>query len=184
MFWTQFAPLKADDPGTACVPEFMKIECEPDDRSPTAPGSRISTQLRRRNRTARVVNCGCSGAGSAAESEAARFGANDDARRVRRLDGIPFSARTISSRPRRSAIRMVAELKLLVDSSSSLAQLRRDFFEGLEHTRLPALRDEDGRCLNGDAMVAHARPAFPLVFSPVRSAPAAFAGTRAGSEPA
>src|ERR1700692_3990038 len=55
--------------------------------------------------------------------DADAFGASDDARRVRRLDGNPFKAFTISSRPRRSAIRMVAELKLLVDSSSSLRSL-------------------------------------------------------------
>ena len=45
------------------------------------------------------------------------------AKRLRKVDGMPFKAFTISSRPRRSAIRMVAELKLLVDSSSSLRSL-------------------------------------------------------------
>src|SRR5450759_279893 len=43
---------------------------------------------------------------------------NVDERRERTLDGSPRMARTISSRPRRSAIRIVAELMPLVDCSS------------------------------------------------------------------
>src|SRR6202042_3740698 len=76
---------------------------------------RTSAQFRRRNASVCVFI-----------SEARNFGtstgfeASDEASRVRNPDGRPFNARRISSRPRRSAIKIVAELKLFVDSSSSL----------------------------------------------------------------
>src|SRR6185369_8092418 len=80
--------------------------------SPTAPGSSSSGQLRRMKR---AKGRGAWGAG-AAESW---VGAREAASRVRNAEGRPCRARRISFRPRRSAIKMVAELKPLVDSSSS-----------------------------------------------------------------
>src|SRR6202790_2053608 len=87
--------------------------------SATAAGSVISSQLRRMKR---MIGTALLTAASLARSPAGR-GVSEFAKRLRKVDGIPFNAFTISSRPRRSAIRMVAELKLLVDSSSSLRSL-------------------------------------------------------------
>ena len=92
---------------------------------------------------------------------------SDDARRVRRPEGRPFSARRISSRPRRSAIRMVAELKLLVDSSSSLRSRGGTSLTDRYTWVFPPLAMKIvevftvTRCINS----APARQAFPLAFS-------------------
>ena len=81
----------------------------------TAEGNTISSHLRRKNRNA--------SAGLVSETvsaPAAGGGVSEGANRLRKLEGKPFNALMISARPRRSAIKIVAELKLLVESSSSL----------------------------------------------------------------
>ena len=83
-----------------------------------AEGSVISSHLRRKNRShgAFAISKRLEAAGSTA---GVGRGASDAVRRLRSPDGKPFNALKISARPRRSAIRMVAELKPLVDSSNS-----------------------------------------------------------------
>ena len=88
---------------------------------------------------------------------AAGFEASEEAKRVRRLEGIPFKARTISSRPRRLAMRMVAELKLLVDASSSLRRFGGTLSYGSVHLGSAALGDEDRRCLDRDPCMISVR---------------------------
>src|SRR5258705_13750053 len=80
----------------------------------TAVGNVISSQFRRMNpnKGAALLTAWVTG------SPAGR-GAREFAKRLRKFEGRPFNAFMISSRPRRSAIRIVAELKLLVDCSSS-----------------------------------------------------------------
>src|SRR5260370_38131289 len=76
---------------------------------PMAAGSRISAQFRQKIRSRSLARgCGCASLRSDADS------------RLRKLEGKPRMARTISSFPLRSAIRMVAELMPLVDCSSFL----------------------------------------------------------------
>ena len=75
----------------------------------------ISSHFRRNHRNASAGLLSTPGSAWAAPG-----GVSEGARRLRRLDGKPCSALMISASPRRSAIRIVAELKLLVESSSSL----------------------------------------------------------------